>query len=179
MLHSHAAGSKAAWLPISRNSSWMRISWAFCTGLAKGVTRWTMNAQAMDAIREVGPGGHYLGCAHTQSEFQICLLEVRLAGLQTVRDVGGRWRERDTQTLAGNLRRVEKLLADYQKPAMDPAVAEALSDYVARKREPGCPMQFTCEHIFAANAPLLMCAARKTRASPTIAIKTDRRVSPD
>ncbi|MDG1678841.1 MAG: trimethylamine methyltransferase family protein, partial [Tateyamaria sp.] len=25
------------------------------------------NAQAMDAIREVGPGGHYLGCAHTQA----------------------------------------------------------------------------------------------------------------
>jgi hypothetical protein len=28
------------------------------------------NAQAMDAIREVGPGGHYLGCAHTQAHFK-------------------------------------------------------------------------------------------------------------
>ena len=24
----------------------------------------------MDAIREVGPGGHYLGCAHTQANFK-------------------------------------------------------------------------------------------------------------
>jgi len=28
------------------------------------------NAQAMEAIREVGPGGHYLGCAHTQENFK-------------------------------------------------------------------------------------------------------------
>ncbi|MEP6266185.1 MAG: trimethylamine methyltransferase family protein, partial [Paracoccaceae bacterium] len=34
-------------------------------GLAAGITM-DENAQAMDAIREVGPGGHYLGCAHTQ-----------------------------------------------------------------------------------------------------------------
>jgi trimethylamine--corrinoid protein Co-methyltransferase len=30
--------------------------------------------------------------------------------------------------------RVEKLLADYQQPAMDPGVAEALADYIARKK---------------------------------------------
>ena len=28
------------------------------------------DAQAMDAIAEVGPGGHYLGCAHTQANFK-------------------------------------------------------------------------------------------------------------
>ena len=28
------------------------------------------NAQAMGAIEEVGPGGHYLGCAHTQANFK-------------------------------------------------------------------------------------------------------------
>lgn len=38
-------------------------------GLAKGVA-YDENAQAMDAIREVGPGGHYLGCAHTQANFK-------------------------------------------------------------------------------------------------------------
>jgi len=27
----------------------------------------------MDAIREVGPGGHYLGCAHTQANFKEAL----------------------------------------------------------------------------------------------------------
>ena len=28
------------------------------------------NGQAMDAIREVGPGNHFLGCAHTQANFE-------------------------------------------------------------------------------------------------------------
>ena len=28
------------------------------------------NGQAMDAIREVGPGAHFLGCAHTQANFE-------------------------------------------------------------------------------------------------------------
>ena len=30
----------------------------------------SVNAQAMDAIREVGPGSHFLGCAHTQANFE-------------------------------------------------------------------------------------------------------------
>ena len=38
-------------------------------GIAKGVDV-SENGQAMDAIREVGPGGHYLGSAHTQEHFQ-------------------------------------------------------------------------------------------------------------
>src|SRR3546814_9667760 len=28
------------------------------------------NGQALDAIREVGPGSHFLGCAHTQANFE-------------------------------------------------------------------------------------------------------------
>ena len=53
------------------------------------------------------------------------------------------WEEegaRDTQALA--TARVAKLLADYQKPAIDPAVEEALNDYVAR-RKAGMPDSFT------------------------------------
>ena len=37
--------------------------------IARGVDH-SVEAQAMDAIREVGPGGHYLGCAHTQNNFK-------------------------------------------------------------------------------------------------------------
>ena len=37
--------------------------------LAKGISIDT-NAQALSAIREVGPGGHYLGCEHTQENFK-------------------------------------------------------------------------------------------------------------
>ena len=98
--------------------------------LAKGV-EFDENAQAMDAIREVGPGGHYLGCAHTQANFKAAFWKSDLLDykpFETWEDEGAR----DTQTLAGL--RVEKLLADYQQPTMDPATREALDAFVAQKK---------------------------------------------
>ncbi len=98
--------------------------------LAEGVAV-DENAQAMDAIREVGPGGHYLGCAHTQANFKSAFWRTGVLDYKPFET----WDEegaRDTQALAAA--RVKKLLADYQQPGIDPAVNEALSDYVARKK---------------------------------------------
>ncbi len=99
-------------------------------GLAKGVDV-SENGQAMGAIREVGPGGHYLGCEHTQANFKSAFWRTELLDYkpyETWEEDGGR----DTVALARA--RVTKLLNDYQKPAIDPAVEDALNDYVARKK---------------------------------------------
>ncbi len=98
--------------------------------LARGVSV-DVEAQAMDAIREVGPGGHYLGCAHTQAHFRDAFWRTELLDykpFETWAEEGGR----DTMQLAGA--RVKKLLADYRQPALDPGVAEALADYVAARK---------------------------------------------
>jgi len=98
--------------------------------LAAGV-RVDEEAQAMDAIREVGPSGHYLGCAHTQANFKDAFWRTDLLDYKPFET----WEEegaRDTVALASE--RVAKLLADYQKPAIDPAVEEALAAYVAQKK---------------------------------------------
>lgn len=98
--------------------------------LAQGVMM-DANGQGMDAIREVGPGGHYLGCAHTQANFKTAFWRSDLFDYKPFET----WDEegaRDTQTLAAE--RVTKMLGDYQQPDLDPAIAEALSDYVARKK---------------------------------------------
>ena len=98
--------------------------------LAKGIDV-SENGQAMDAIREVGPGGHYLGCAHTQANFKQAFWRTEVLDYKPYET----WEEegaRDTVALARA--RVDKLLGDYQKPALDPAVEEALNDYVARKK---------------------------------------------
>jgi trimethylamine--corrinoid protein Co-methyltransferase len=90
------------------------------------------NGQAMDAIREVGPGGHYLGCAHTQANFKTAFWRSNLLDYkpyETWIDEGGR----DTMALANA--RVKKLLADYQQPPLDPGIAEALAGYVAKRKE--------------------------------------------
>ncbi|APZ54748.1 trimethylamine---corrinoid protein Co-methyltransferase [Salipiger abyssi] len=89
------------------------------------------SAQAMDALREVGPGGHYLGCAHTQAHFKTAFWRSELLDykpFETWSEEGGR----DTMQLASD--RVRKLLDSYQKPEMDPATAEALAAFVAEKK---------------------------------------------
>ncbi|EGJ21303.1 trimethylamine methyltransferase [Cereibacter sphaeroides WS8N] len=99
--------------------------------LAQGVAV-DENGQGMDAIREVGPGGHYLGCSHTQANFKSAFWRSDLFDYKPFET----WEEegaRDTETLA--TARVKKLLGDYQQPALDEGVAEALADYVARKKE--------------------------------------------
>ncbi|WP_319823797.1 trimethylamine methyltransferase family protein [Thalassovita sp.] len=89
------------------------------------------NAQAMDAIREVGPGGHYLGCAHTQANFKEAFWRTNVLDYKPYEA----WSEegsRDTMALASA--RVKKMLADYVQPDLDPAIAEALKAYVAQKK---------------------------------------------
>ncbi len=98
--------------------------------LARGVDM-SENGQAMDALREVGPGGHFLGCAHTQANFKDAFWRSDLLDykpFETWDEEGGR----DTQALAEA--RADKMLADYQQPQLDPAINEALNDYVARRK---------------------------------------------
>ena len=98
--------------------------------LAEGVPV-DVNAQAMDAIAEVAPGGHYLGCAHTQANFQSAFWRSQVLDYKPFET----WDEegaRDTQALAAE--RVTKLLDTYQQPALDPAISEALDAYVAEKK---------------------------------------------
>ena len=89
------------------------------------------NGQGMDAIREVGPGGHYLGCAHTQANFKDAFWRSDLLDykpFETWEDEGAH----DTQALASI--RVQKLLERYEAPALDAGVREALEEYVARRK---------------------------------------------
>ena len=97
---------------------------------AKGVDL-SENGQAMDAIREVGPGGHYLGCAHTQANFKSAFWRTDLLDYKPFET----WDEegaRDTQTLAAA--RVAKLLDTYQQPPLDPEIEGRLRAYVAEKK---------------------------------------------
>lgn len=98
--------------------------------LAKGVDL-SDNGQAMDAIREVGPGGHYLGCAHTQANFKDAFWRTNLLDYKPFEQ----WSEegeRDTTALATE--KVKKMLGEYQAPPIDPGVTEALDAYVATKK---------------------------------------------
>ena len=89
------------------------------------------NGQAMDAIREVGPGAHFLGCAHTQANFESAFFRSTIADNGTFEQ----WElegSRDAHVRASGL--VKKMLGEYEAPAIDPGVDESIRDYIARRK---------------------------------------------
>lgn len=89
------------------------------------------NGQAMDAIAEVGPGGHYLGCAHTQANFKSAFWRSDLFDYKPFET----WDEegaRDTQALASI--RVKRMIDTYVQPPLDPEIETRLRAYVADKK---------------------------------------------
>jgi len=89
------------------------------------------NGQALEAIREVGPGKHFLGCAHTLANFETAFYRSPLADNNSYEQweaEGGK-----DMTARANLR-WKKLLEEYEEPPLDPAVDEALLDYMNRRK---------------------------------------------
>jgi trimethylamine--corrinoid protein Co-methyltransferase len=89
------------------------------------------NGQALSAIREVGPGSHYLGCAHTQANFETAFYRSTVADNNSFEQwlaEGEKTAEQRANTLW------KKWLAEYEAPSLDPGIDEALQDFVARKK---------------------------------------------
>jgi trimethylamine---corrinoid protein Co-methyltransferase len=90
------------------------------------------NGQALDAIREVGPGKHFLGCAHTQANFQTAFYRSPLADNNSFEQ----WESEGGTDMAQRANAYwKKQLAQYEPPPMDPAVDEALLDYMKRRKD--------------------------------------------
>ena len=90
------------------------------------------NGQAMDALREVGPGSHFLGCAHTQANFETAFYRSSIADNNSFEQ----WEAegaKDAFTRANAL--YKKMLADYQAPSLDPAIDEALQAFIQERKD--------------------------------------------
>jgi trimethylamine--corrinoid protein Co-methyltransferase len=90
------------------------------------------NGQAMDAIREVGPGKHFLGCNHTQANFQTAFYRSTIADNNSYEQ----WESegaKDAQTRANGV--VRKMLESYEAPSLDPAIDEALQAFIREKKD--------------------------------------------
>ncbi len=92
--------------------------------------KWGDFDQALAAIRDIGPGGHYLGHAHTLEHFQEAFFMPELFDNNSIEQ----WTadgEKDITRRA--LDHARALLADYEEPHLDEARDEALRDYIARR----------------------------------------------
>ncbi|MHB8959494.1 MAG: trimethylamine methyltransferase family protein [Candidatus Limnocylindrales bacterium] len=97
---------------------------------AKGVDL-SENGQALDAIRENGPGQHFLGTAHTLANFETAFYRSEIADNNSFEQ----WLEDGELDARARANKVwKKMLAEYEAPAIDPAVDEALLDFVARRK---------------------------------------------
>ncbi|MCA9970263.1 MAG: trimethylamine methyltransferase family protein [Anaerolineales bacterium] len=89
------------------------------------------NGLAMDAIREVPPGGHHLGTAHTMANFRHAFHRASLFDYNSFEQ----WAEEGAQDASQKANAEwKRLLRDYEAPPLDPAVDEAIQSFIARRK---------------------------------------------
>ncbi|NIS91251.1 MAG: trimethylamine methyltransferase [Woeseiaceae bacterium] len=87
--------------------------------------------QAMDALHEVGPGKHFLGAAHTHANFESAFYRSPLADNNSFEQ----WEQEGSLDLAQRANTMWKsMLESYEAPALDPAIDEALNDFITRRK---------------------------------------------
>ena len=98
------------------------------------------DALGVDAIRSVGPGGHFFGTPHTQERYKTAFYQPIISD----------WRNYETWAEAGRPTAIDRAnrlwkqrLASYEEPYIDPAIREELDAFVARRKaEGGAPTDF-------------------------------------
>lgn len=98
--------------------------------LANGIDT-SQEALAMDALQEVGPGGHFLGAVHTQRNFESAFFRSAIADNNSFEQWAADG-EKDTAIRANE--RWKEMLASYSGPSLDPATDEALLDFITTRK---------------------------------------------
>jgi len=97
--------------------------------MAEGV-RWDDFDEALAAVRDIGPGGHYLGHPHTLDNFQRAFFMPEMFDNNAIEQ----WvAEGSVEITQRALNHANALLKDYEEPTLDPSINEALLDYISRR----------------------------------------------
>ncbi len=93
---------------------------------------------ALDAIREVGPGGHFFGAAHTLERYENAFYQPMLSDWRNFES----WKEAGAEDATRRANRIFKSVLDhYLAPPMDDGVRETLNAFVDRRiAEGGAPV---------------------------------------
>ncbi|THF59765.1 trimethylamine methyltransferase family protein [Ollibium composti] len=97
-------------------------------------------ALAVDAIRDVGPGGHFFGTQHTQDRYKTAFYQPVISDWRNYET----WAEHGAPTAVEKANRIWKdRLASYEEPYIDPATRDELNAFVERRiAEGGAPTDF-------------------------------------
>ncbi len=83
--------------------------------------------EILETIKEVGPGGHFLGTAHTRKSNLFIFPSQSNVSYEQWAAEGGK----DSNQVG--IEKVRKWLARYEQPEIDPAIDEALLEFIARR----------------------------------------------
>ncbi len=133
------AGTNYMWHSAGWNEAGMHCSMAkfvvdaeqcaMAYRMAEGI-RWDDFDEALAAVGDVGPGGHYLGHPHTLENFQRAFFMPELFDNNSIEQ----WQAEGAVEVGERaLAYTRDLLGSYQEPKLDEAVNEALLDYIARR----------------------------------------------
>ncbi|MFM7784037.1 MAG: trimethylamine methyltransferase family protein, partial [Gammaproteobacteria bacterium] len=131
-LVTHAAG----WLESGLVASYEKFvmdadQLAMLHSLANGVDV-SPRGLALDAIREVGPGSHFFGCAHTQAHYEEAFHHSSIADYSPYEQ----WSAEGGLDAMQRANRVwKRMLEGYADPGMDAGLDEALREFCHRRRE--------------------------------------------
>ena len=132
--NSHLINHAAGWLEGGLSASLEKIvvdaellrNWA---EILKSVS-FSDDDLAVDAIKDIAAGGHFFGSTHTLARYEAAFYRPLLSdwsNFENWRDAGSR---NATERATGIWK---KLLSEYVAPPLDPAVKEAIGDYVRRR----------------------------------------------
>ena len=86
---------------------------------------------AIGAMREVQPGGHYFGTAHTMERYDSAFYSPVVSDWTNFEN----WKEAGGLDSAQRANAIWKqAINDYEQPPLDPAIVEELEDYVERRK---------------------------------------------
>jgi len=89
------------------------------------------NGFAFDAFREVGPGKHFLGSAHTLRNYETAFFDAELADNNSFEQ----WQQEGAHDMCWRARsRWQSLLTGYEPPPLNASIDEALQEYVAKRK---------------------------------------------
>lgn len=91
---------------------------------------WTGFDDAINAVSDVGPGGHFLGHPHTQENFQTAYFMPDMFDNNSIEQ----WQaEGSVEITQRALKHARKLLSEYEEPKLDDAKNEELLAFIARR----------------------------------------------
>ena len=97
--------------------------------MAEGI-RWDDFDESLEAIRDVGPGGHYLGHPHTLANFERAFFMPKFFDNNSIEQ----WMADGSEDITTRaLKEARQMLDAYEEPKLDAGTDEALRDYIARR----------------------------------------------